>query len=180
MKQTSRRPRLIIVEGPDGAGKTTLVEHLLSVTKDSTSIHCGVPDIPPTRYFTAQALEGWWSGKDCVIFDRFHLSEQVYGPIMRGGDGLGEVGRVVIEDFITAIFRPVVVVARPEFATCEKIWSGRHTEEYVKTQASFKKVWERYATIRTSLKLHLYDYENESDKAFTRLVKELAADAYNG
>ncbi len=76
---------IILVEGADGAGKTTLVDHLVAqhgarrmhgrVWVDMTRWHRGM-----LRRAERLAEEG-----ELVVLDRHWVSELVYGPIFRGG-----------------------------------------------------------------------------------------------
>lgn len=73
----------IIVEGPDGAGKTTLIEELLKSYPGAISKHFGhIPN--PDEYWSiyAEAIEEN-NNKTVVIFDRSWYSDMVYGPVMR-------------------------------------------------------------------------------------------------
>lgn len=73
--------KLVVVEGPDGAGKTTLSFELL---KEFESLEYHRNHLGPE-----QKLDSWWIeilNDPCrhVIVDRFFYSELVYGPILRG------------------------------------------------------------------------------------------------
>lgn len=75
---------MIMVEGPDGAGKTTLVNQLvekydfLPVKRDMTS---GVS----AYQWMIDELQTWEKGKIIRIYDRFPLiGEKIHGPILRG------------------------------------------------------------------------------------------------
>ena len=73
---------IIIIEGPDGSGKTTLANTLSKQT--------GYPVIhrsqPKTEEEKAEMLQGYIdtikAGRN-AIFDRCWYSEMVYGPVMR-------------------------------------------------------------------------------------------------
>ena len=71
----------IIVEGPDGAGKTHLVDYLRELFDLSFIRNDMGPD---------QNLEWWWpetlvkQTPTTPIHDRFFYSELVYGPVIRG------------------------------------------------------------------------------------------------
>lgn len=112
---------MIIVEGPDGAGKSTLITMLGYQRVHLRSLRGGVGGTTP---------EGWGDGRPVVdayvhaldthppetAFDRFHLSERVYGPILRGAqlittDVYVEMSRVLRERRIP------VIVCLPPFET---------------------------------------------------------------
>lgn len=72
---------LIIIEGPDNTGKTTLARHLQEVFS-LDYIHCSKPktDNPYLEY-----CELADSIKKPTVIDRAHLGEYVYGTLWRGG-----------------------------------------------------------------------------------------------
>jgi len=151
-----QRPRIIIVEGPDGAGKTTLVEYLAREL-GARSWHCGVPVDHPMIEYMDVAMVGL-RREQTLIVDRFHLGEQVYGPIMRGGDRLGLRGRLVFEELLRRMFDPVIVLCLPPFNVCMRNWQQNHTNEYVKETAKFHDVWHAFSIVATSLPKFTYDY----------------------
>ena len=75
----------IIIEGPDGAGKTTLAKQLLRSHPNSKYLHFGCPNEQEALYYWrvyAKALLQADSTK-VTILDRSWYSDMVYGPIMR-------------------------------------------------------------------------------------------------
>lgn len=154
-----RTPKLVLVEGPDGAGKTTLISQIVkSMFHDSVFVgSCGVPEESPMKEYLHKAIEGWYDRKDVVIFDRFHIGEQVYGPIMRGKNGLGSLKRNVLEGFLAELFDPVIVLARPPFEACREVWSERREDEYVPDEDRMLRVWEAFGDIKTNLAIVAYD-----------------------
>ena len=76
---------IILCEGPDFAGKTTLTNELMQKYRNHVYIHCAVtPDIEALHANAiTQAIE--LSRDFAVIIDRLHYSELVYGPIFRNG-----------------------------------------------------------------------------------------------
>lgn len=78
-----RQAKRIIIEGMDGAGKTVLVDHLLSCFPDLELV---VNKEGPNRDFNT-----WWpeefdrqTSQPIPLHDRFFYSELVYGPAIRG------------------------------------------------------------------------------------------------
>lgn len=75
---------LIILEGPDGAGKTTLANRLAELT-GAKLLRKGPIERDVISEYTLDLQ--WYrpgQGED-VVCDRWHLGEEVYGPILRGG-----------------------------------------------------------------------------------------------
>ena len=77
--------KVIIIEGPDFSGKSTLAQDLMQRYRNHVYIHCAVtPDIYALH--TTAITNAFNLSKDfTVIIDRLHYSELVYGPIFRNG-----------------------------------------------------------------------------------------------
>lgn len=98
---------LIIVEGCDGAGKTTVcdrLDHLLTTEFGYTVLRtsAGVPEPGQDPYDTyeRQLPDPRGLGSVAVVADRWHWGEPVYGPIMRGNDTLGLAGFRHVELYV--------------------------------------------------------------------------------
>ena len=73
---------IIIIEGPDGSGKTTLA-NTLSKQTGYPVVHRSQPKSEEEkRQMMQQYIDAIVTGKN-MIFDRCWYSEMVYGPIMR-------------------------------------------------------------------------------------------------
>ena len=76
---------IIIIEGPDFSGKSTLANQIMQKYRNHAYIHCAVtPNIfalHTTALKNAEAL----SNEFTVIIDRLHYSEFIYAPIFRHG-----------------------------------------------------------------------------------------------
>lgn len=85
---------LIIIEGVDGTGKTTLAQELrrrLGDRGDTVIAHFGPPRDPPLVEYV-QTLQGLLEKHDHVICDRFHLGEQIWPAVFnRPSDYTDEV-----------------------------------------------------------------------------------------
>lgn len=104
----------IIVEGPDGGGKTTLVKYLAEAFDFKIVVNEKGPD---------QNLEWWWpetlfmNENKVPIHDRFFYSELVYGPIIRG--------RLAVPDHLINSVRShlqkdaLLIYARPDRSALE-------------------------------------------------------------
>lgn len=83
---------LIVVEGCDGVGKTTLAEALVErLGRGAELRHLG----PPVRHPLEECvldLDDYRPGVGRhVVVDRLHLGELIYGPIYRGESRLGRI-----------------------------------------------------------------------------------------
>lgn len=85
---------IIILEGCDKTGKTTLAEYLRDKHKYEI-VKCSQPKGDPFLEYIHKLKK---AGKN-VVFDRFHLGEEVYGPIYRGKSGLTKDSFASIEDY---------------------------------------------------------------------------------
>lgn len=86
----------IIIEGPDGAGKTTLISHLRETfgleqaPRFSTSLGGPVDDLIRRTW---DDVLSWHQRTGAVIYDRHPLiSELIYGPLVRGDVAAGFSG----------------------------------------------------------------------------------------
>lgn len=79
---------LIVLEGPDGAGKSTLAAKLADLHRANGGSVCARAFGPPTRH----PMEEWGAVVDAerastsslLICDRLHVGEVVYAPVLRG------------------------------------------------------------------------------------------------
>lgn len=81
--------RHVIVEGPDGGGKSRLIERLTEAlgleVGPRASNSTGGP-VMNLREWTADNLTRWMTDTTANIYDRYPIiSEPIYGPIVRGG-----------------------------------------------------------------------------------------------
>lgn len=80
---------IIVLEGPDGSGKTTVAEAIRELyPRLYKSLRCGPPSPDSEPYWQYdgvlnQAEEFDYDGK-IVVIDRLHVGELVYGRIFRG------------------------------------------------------------------------------------------------
>lgn len=91
---------LVIIEGPDCAGKTTLADNMRRFTA-AKILHRGPPEDDPFVEYTAE-LEDYRPeglGKN-VVCDRWHWGEMVYGPLLRGESKLSWDDFRKVEDFL--------------------------------------------------------------------------------
>ena len=104
--------KIIIVEGVDGAGKTTLVNELSHLAPDDAIVaHCGPLKRHPLHEYL-RPLESL--DKDAVfIADRWHVGESVYGPLYRGASRLTPEMASYIEAFLDSRGAARIVLSPP-------------------------------------------------------------------
>lgn len=151
-----------ILEGPDGAGKSTLAETL----KGGVWHHSYYPDA--REMFVQSVLS--ITGPDLCV-DRMYYSELVYSPIyhkvpQRYGNKTRMLDRVIMG------YDRVVVMCLPDYETCHKAWaSGR--EEMVSDEAEFRKIYDAYAALKINTPHVFYDWTKESVDDLVEKVKAL-------
>jgi hypothetical protein len=133
--------KLIILEGPDGAGKTTLARELEKC--GYVYVHHGVPPASETDLFR-------WFLKPLIhlshmsaVFDRLHLSDRIYGPIMRGGSPMTELQEQLIERYLYARGGQVIICL-PPWRTVLNNWLKNQENEYVDTPAKLFEIYNGY------------------------------------
>lgn len=130
---------MIIVEGPDGAGKTTLClklekqfaeqgvelmnwEKTLGVSRDD------LKEDPARRYYLS-LREAF--GPCIFIHDRLYFSSLVYGPLMQGNIQMSEEDRKTIARAILSLACPIIVCMPPKAVVVENVRGEGHQMEGV-------------------------------------------------
>ena len=172
--------KIIIVEGPDGSGKSTLCAALQGL--GFTRLRC-VPDVKAMHADrNAQPDLFWWYGERLleyvqaetnVVVDRCYLSEQIYGPEMRGINRLGLYGVNHLHQLAEqASVRHVfclppwpTVLANWQFKRREKWDPVKRTGDYVDAEVKLHRIYQLYRqeyeamqAIYTPGLCHVYDY----------------------
>lgn len=116
---------IYLIEGPDGSGKTTLAQQLIT-ERNATVLprNCTSRGGPFTErmadYFqwTSMALPRLAELEELYILDRHPVvSELIYGPLLRGTASLGDNPAAFYKAFATLRFHTTLILCMPPKAS---------------------------------------------------------------
>jgi hypothetical protein len=180
----------LILEGPDGGGKTTLLSKIREQFGVDTMVHHGayIGDTNIAQYYMESlqtARRGIVTNKSFnFVMDRSWLAEPIYGTAMRGGENRIALGqqRVLEETFAGLGGLTGVVLCLPPLETCLANWAARREREYPDSEARLTLIYTQYlAAIEEwrSRKLFVYVYDYTIDPSAGDLMKLLKKDLYD-
>ena len=149
---------VVILEGCDGSGKTTLASWLCEALYYQI-IHTGPPKPGEDVFksYTDSLMTAVASGRRVVI-DRHYMGERIYGPLLRGRDGLGSHGAALLERVIAA--RGVnLVICAPPWERLEAGWKSK--DDLLKKVDQLRYVAEAYQGEAARLGLKVYDWTQD-------------------
>ena len=86
----------VVLEGPDGCGKTTLADDLMEHIATAQLVHWG----PPNKLAYEQWIQAAVEQQGPVIFDRLHLGSIAYGKAFRGMFDVTDHENWLVEGFM--------------------------------------------------------------------------------
>lgn len=170
---------MIIVEGPDGAGKSTLVESLskefaLEVGERGVADRSKLYTV--TRQDTYTALSEAVKGNELPqIWDRLFFSELVYAPMAERKPEFSEEESITIKRVMQALGIPIIVCL-PPFKVVEK--NIEDTEQMSGVHKNIGAIWQHYTGLFTSMPWVMwYDYTQTHDgpghKTYDEILESL-------
>jgi len=171
MTETSKR--LIIVEGPDGGGKTSIANSLKGFYK-AHHVHLG-PFKSVKRCLSDLYVDAMMPavlGHSDVVMDRSWLSEVPYGLAFRAGSNRIKEGRRILERLALRC-RVVVILALPPLEVVLSNYRRRRADEMLEDEGQLRAVYEWYDKEWVSdLPTVRYDY-TEGPGAFEELRRHI-------
>lgn len=161
---------MIIIEGPDNSGKTTLGQ-MLSRELMTPVVHSMKPD--PT-WSELQALDQAIMQllPQQYIRDRtYAISEWVYGPICRGRSALGALHKQALNVLLHQ--RHLIIYCRPKDEVILKNDGREQMEGVLENHLAIVKGYDRLMdAIKVSMSIEVIEYDwTEGDKSFFNLVR---------
>lgn len=148
-------PKIIVIEGVDGSGKTTLARQL--EREGYRYRHHGKPapgeDLFQTYTYAILRARGK------TVFDRLHLGETVYGPVVRGVSQLQAYDVALLDRLITAR-GGITIICSPPYAVSRGNWQVRLEGEMLQDLSSYTAVYGKYVKHADNPYYGLYDYTN--------------------
>ena len=171
---------LILLEGVDCGGKSTLANTLARLLveageQEPTMLHRGVPQMHPLDEYE-RCLDWYRPGNgDNVICDRWHIGADVYGPLMRGDQGLDPVVRWHVEAYLKSRGAILVLVEPP---SVEEMLARMHRrgEDYINDEQAIH-CFEAFRPVVQGSKIFKFKYTSDDDPTLLIDLAGVAEDA---
>jgi len=154
---------MIIVEGPDGAGKSTLVGSLaaeldLEVGERATKDRDKLYEVTRQDTYTALA-KGVKGHKSPLIWDRLFFSEMVYSPAVGRDCEFSLEEQVFVKQVLSAMGCPIIICRPPLDAVEENV---RAAEQMKGVKENIRRIYNHYGSVAENMPwLIWYDYTGE-------------------
>lgn len=135
---------IIIIEGPDGSGKTTLAEKLSRQTKYPIMHRTQPKSEEEKKLMMGEYLQTIRSGKN-MIFDRCWYSEMAYGPVMRDESVISYPEMYELEEQLTKCGAIIIYATGPKALLWQRCL--RRGEDYVTSREDFVAICDNFDKI---------------------------------
>lgn len=163
---------LLIFEGPDGAGKSTLIQQLQERLGNTPRVFHSTPP----RRGADKALEFLvpLMSRQEAWLDRSWYSELIYGSVMRGRSLIDVPRRRVLERLYLSA-GAVQIWCLPSYHVCAQAWRARQATEHVQDETQFKRIYDLYVEHGREPRLPTirYDYRTCSVEAMVERLLNL-------
>lgn len=132
---------IIIIEGPDGAGKTTLANKLSEQTGYPILHRTKPKSEEEKQVMMGEYLQIVKTGRN-VIFDRCWYSEMVYGPVMRDRSVIDYPQMYALEKRLAK--QGALIIYCTDSVAALWMRSQKRGESYVKDKETFNEICKRY------------------------------------
>lgn len=168
--------RLIIVEGPDGAGKTTVARKIAKFVGAEYVHFPALPKVGPT--LARAYIEGMLPallGFRPVVFDRSWLSEEPYGIAFRNGYQRIDTFDKRILERLAMRCGAMVIKCFPPTEVVLQNYRRRRNVEMLENETQLERVYKLYRSQITHLDEIEYDYTLEQDDVLLHHLFETSA-----
>jgi ATPase family associated with various cellular activities (AAA) len=171
---------MVIVEGPDGSGKTTLCKKLCEDLELDYMRYSGLDSIKGPQ--DAGIIE-WWDGHIAdeteAVFDRcFYISERLYQPVTRGRELIATPDQMTTGLHDLWVANPVLIFCITNWETEEPIIMGQGRPGLAGVDLKgFEKVhwgyWGEYALWLEAID-HVFHYDYRKPHNYEVILGKLA------
>ena len=165
---------MIILEGPDGSGKTTVLERLGYERRAFKALRAEVGGNEPGGTATSnfggttpahiayaqEILKARRENNHAIAFDRFHLSEHVYGPILRGKQELTEEDLNGLAIYLGRYHIPIILCLPPFEVTLKNVMTAGRERPAYQTEAFLRQAYDGFARLTPWAQV-VYDFTRD-------------------
>jgi thymidylate kinase len=153
---------IIILEGPDGSGKTTLAQKLQDLYNLDYHHEGPTPNVDSVLQYYIDTFDNI-TKNDNIVIDRFALGECVYGPTLRGKDQLKLNGWYAFQHHLSGLHKAIhQFVCLPPIDVCFKAWKDNQANEFFSSRVHYLESYCRFSWFTFHFKhvLRWYDWTN--------------------
>lgn len=157
----------LIVDGPDGGGKSRVIERLGMDRIHLKSLRGGVggttlagwagADDAPVAY--ARQLR---EAPDNTAFDRFYLSELLYGPMLRGESAITDEEVTLVKRVERAMQIPTLVCLPSYATTLQNVMQDGRERPVYQTPKFLRESYQGWQRLAAQHRPQLFDYEQDT------------------